>query len=150
MGLQHDLESIKNFEECWSDFDHPVFCSKDHSSWRATNHKYARWHYNHTHGDAYFVIPPYPFPGEIGGYNFFISREIFNWYEHHGKLSPLNSFTVINANDRFSQYLDTADSFIKDELAKRKIKVEYGLKLTGLDKETQMATFEDVKTGSTQ
>ena len=43
---------------------------------------------------------------------------IYNWHASHGKMSPLSSFTVVNANDRFVQHLDSADSFIKNELKK--------------------------------
>lgn len=42
--------------------------------------KHPRFHYSHTHGDAYFCIPPYPFTGEVEAYSFFLSREIFNWH----------------------------------------------------------------------
>ncbi len=38
-------------------------------------------------------------------------------------------FTIINANDSFVQNYERGDSFIKSELEKRKINVEYGLKL---------------------
>jgi hypothetical protein len=43
---------------------------------------------------------------------------IYNWHLSHGKMSPLSSFTVVNANDRFVQHLDSADTFIKQELKK--------------------------------
>jgi len=101
MGMCEDLEAIKGFEEAWREEDHPVFTAKDHATWRANNHKYFRFHYSYTSGDAYFCIPPYPFSGEIETYSFFISTEIWKWYKHHGKLSPINSFTIVNANDKF-------------------------------------------------
>jgi NADPH-dependent 2,4-dienoyl-CoA reductase/sulfur reductase-like enzyme len=44
------------------------------------------------------------------------------------------------------QYLDTADTWIKEELKKRGVKVEYGQNLVAIDKEKQIATFEDVRT----
>jgi len=110
-------------------------------------HKYPRWHYNFTCGDAYFCIPPYPFRGEIETYNFLISTEIWKWYRHHGKLSPKYSFTIVNANERFVQYLDSADTFIKDEIAKRGVKIEYGKNLVEIDKENFKAVFQDLKTG---
>lgn len=46
--------------------------------------------------------------------------------------------------------MDSADSFIKDELKKREVKVEYGLKLTAVNKEKQLATFQDIKSGKTE
>jgi hypothetical protein len=101
MGMLHSPESIKGFEEAWADPDHPVFTAKDHHTWRSFVHKYARWHYSFTNGDAIFCIPPYPFAGEVETYNFFISHEIWKWYSFHGKLSPIHSFTIVNANDRF-------------------------------------------------
>jgi len=54
----------------------------------------------------------------VENYNFFLTNMIYNWNLSHGKMSPLSSFTVINANDRFVQHLDSADRFIKDELKK--------------------------------
>lgn len=101
MGMQHDINAIKGFEEAWADQFHPFYTNKDHPSWKSDNHKYARYHFNYTSGDAYFCIPPYPFAGEVECYNFFISQQIWSWYKSHGKLSPLNSFTIINANDKF-------------------------------------------------
>ena len=53
----------------------------------------------------------------------------------------------MNANEKFVQYLEEADSFIKDLLEKRQIKVEYGQKLIGLNKEKQEATFLNKNTG---
>jgi hypothetical protein len=41
-----------------------TFLSKDHLSWRSAVNKHMRMHYAHNHGDAIFVIPPYPFAGE--------------------------------------------------------------------------------------
>jgi hypothetical protein len=34
-----------------------------------------RFHYSHNNGDAMFVIPPYPFAGEVENYNFFLSKK---------------------------------------------------------------------------
>lgn len=79
MGMKDDTESIKGLEEAWKDSMHPVFTQKDHPSWRSVEHKYTRWHYNFDHGEAYFVIPPYPFAGEVESYNFFLSQRIWEW-----------------------------------------------------------------------
>ena len=37
---------------------------KDNLSWRSMVNKHMRMHYSMNHGDAYFVIPEYPFAGE--------------------------------------------------------------------------------------
>lgn len=126
MGLQEDLEGIKGFEDAWKHPDHPVFSCKDHPSWRAFLHKYPRWHYNFFSGDAFFCIPPYPFRGEVEAYNFFISLDLWSWYKGNGKLHPNATLTIMNANDKFVQYNDDADQFIKSELERRGVKVEYG------------------------
>jgi len=145
-GLAENWEGIQGFEDAWKDESHPVYTWKDHSSWKFALHKYPRYHYNFLHGDAYFTIPKYPFRGEVGGYNFFISNEVWKWFASHGKLSPKHSFTVVNANDRFCQHFDEADKFIKENLKKHGIKVEYGWNLVGTDMATQLATFENVET----
>lgn len=54
--------------------DHPVYSNFDHPSWRSLQHKYPRYHFNFTNGDAFFCIPKYPFKGEITNYNFFLSK----------------------------------------------------------------------------
>jgi len=45
--------------------------------------------------------------------------------------------------------MDSADTFIKEELQKRGVKVEYGLNLVELDTKKFEATFKDVKSGKT-
>ena len=144
--MQEDVNSIKGFEPAWQDLVHPVFANKDHPSWRSVQHKYTRWHYNYYNGDAFFCIPQYPFPGEVEAYNFFLSQRVWEWQEAHGRLSPIRSFTVINANgninfittnlkDRFVQHNDSGDNFFKEELKRRNVKVEYGLKLVEVNKD---------------
>lgn len=83
-GLQHDIESVKGLDDAWADLEHPVFMCKDHASWKSKDHKYCRFIYSFTGGDAIFCIPPYPFSGEVGGYNFFVANEIWKWYTAHG------------------------------------------------------------------
>ncbi|MFO0131459.1 MAG: hypothetical protein ACK52J_02705 [bacterium] len=85
MGLKTNLESVKGYEEAWSDPEHPVYLCKDHLSWKSAVNKHMRFHYSHNNGDAMFVIPPYPFAGEVENYNFFLTRQIYDWYQHHGK-----------------------------------------------------------------
>jgi len=95
-----------------------------------------RWHYNFRFGKAYFYIPPAPFHGEIECYNFFLTKHIWNWFNFHGKLTWDNSsLTILNANDYFVKYLEKADSFIKEQIEKRKINVEYGIKLLEVNKD---------------
>ncbi|KAM3131529.1 hypothetical protein pb186bvf_016313 [Paramecium bursaria] len=150
MGMPNDLESIKGFDEAWKDQDHHVFANLDHPTWRASHHKYCKWHYNHNHGQGYFCIPQYPFSGEVEAYNFFLTNKIWNQQISNGRQSPISDLTIINANDKFVQYSESGDYFFKEELKKRNIKVEYGLKLVGVNKETNTATFEDVQTGKQQ
>lgn len=132
--MQHNVEAIKGFEDAWKDLEHPVYTAKDYPTWRTTQNKHQRYYYNYNSGDAFFCIPPYPFAGEIETYNFFVSQHIWSWFQSHGKLSPLNSFTVVNSNDRFAQFSDSTDAFIKEELTKRGVKVEYGMNLVEVDK----------------
>ena len=66
-------------------------------------------------------------------YNFLLTDKIWNLYKTNGKLSPLSSFTIVNANDKFVQYNET--------LKKRNIKVENGLKLVEIKKENQTAVW---------
>jgi len=148
-GMDHAPEKIEGFDEAWAEFDHPVYAAKDHPSWKGTEHKYARWHYNYTSGDAIFTIPPYPYSGELENFNFFNSTEVWKWFLKNGKLSPINSFTVINANESFCHHNITTDQWIKAELAKRGVNVVLGENLTAVDKKTQMATFTNMSTGET-
>lgn len=74
VGLEQNYAAIEGFDSAYSDMEHPVFSNFDHSSWRSLQHKYPRWHYNFTNGDAFFCIPPYPFKGEISNYSFFLSK----------------------------------------------------------------------------
>jgi hypothetical protein len=108
------LNLVKGLEEAWRDTEHPVYTNKDHPSWKSSVNKHMKMHYAHTYGDAFFCIPPYPFAGEVENYNFFLSKQIYNWYEFHGKLSPLNTFTIMNANEKFVHHLESADKFIKE------------------------------------
>jgi hypothetical protein len=62
--LKEDISGIKGLAEAWQDLNHPVFLSKDHPSWRSNDSKHQKYHYNFTSGNAYFVIPPYPYKGE--------------------------------------------------------------------------------------
>lgn len=100
-GLKHAPEKIEGLNAAWEQFMHPVFAAKDHPSWKGNEHKYARWHYNYTSGPAIFCIPPYPYAGEIENFNFFVSDHVWKFMGKFGKVSPLSSFTVVNANDSF-------------------------------------------------
>lgn len=150
MGLQDDTEAIEGLDEAWKDPEHPVHVCKDHPSWRSGDHKYQKYHYNFNHGDAIFCIPPYPFRGEIGAYNFLLSSEIWKWYLQNGKLSPKHSFTIMNANPVFSQHFEQADKFIKDQIKSAGIDVNYHWNLVKIDKATQTATFRNLQTGEEQ
>lgn len=56
----------------------------------------------------------------------------------------------MNANDKFVQYNESGDTFFKEELKRRNIRVEYGYKLVEVKKDQQIAVFEDLKTGAKQ
>lgn len=148
-GLKHDVGLVDGLANAWKTYDIPVHVAKDHPDWRANEFKFPRWHFNYTSGDAIFCIPPYPYAGEIECFNFFASTEIWKYFANHGKLSPLHQFTVINANESFCHHNASADQYIKSELPKRGVKVELGLNLKAVDPKTQIATFENVKTGET-
>lgn len=129
-GMDTDLESIKGFEDAWANVNSTFFCNQDHASWRTTCTKPARYHYNFQGGEAIFYIPPAPFHGTIENYNFFLSKAIWDRLASNGKLSWGNSrFTVINANNSFCPHFEKGDAFIKSELERKNINVEYGLKL---------------------
>ena len=129
-GMDNDFESIKGFEDAWVDLSSNFFCNQDHPTWRTTCTKPPRYLYNFQGGEAIFYIPPAPFHGTFENYNFFLSKEIWNKLAFNGKLSWGNSrFTVINANSSFCPHFDRGDAFIKSELEKRQVNVEYGLKL---------------------
>ena len=74
-------------------------------------------------------------------YNFLLTDKIWNLYKTNGKLSPLSSFTIVNANDKFVQYNEAGDAYFKETLKKRNIKVENGLKLVEIKKENQTAVW---------
>jgi sulfide:quinone oxidoreductase len=150
MGLKEDVNQIKGLYDAWGDLEHPVFVSRDHPNWKSNDHKYQKYHYNYTSGDAYFCLPQYPFKGEVGAYNFFLSAEIWKWYSAHGKLSPLHSFTIMQPNDSFCTYFEEADRFIKEKAKEMGINVEYGWKLVEVNKAKREAIFENVKTGQKQ
>lgn len=63
-------------------------------------------------------------------YNFLVAKQVWDRAAKTGLISWGNSrFTVINANDKFCQFYDKGDTFIKSQLESNNINVEYGLKL---------------------
>lgn len=77
-----------------------------------------------------------------------LAKSLWDRGESFAKFTWDNSrLTVINANDSFCQFYERGDSFIKSELERKKINVEYGLKLVEIKKDTQTAVFQNVKTG---
>lgn len=146
-GLNEDLQAIKGFEEAWSDLHHPVFSHREHPSWKANDMKHQRWIYNYTNGNAIYSIPQWPYKGEVNSFNFFPAAEVWRWYARNGKLSPINNFTVTNANDSFCQYFETADTFIKENLKKNGVDIELNTKLVEIDKKNYKAHFVNTQTG---
>lgn len=130
MGMKNDHQSIKGFEDAWADIWSPFHCNQDYPSWKTTVSKPFRYHYNFNGGQAIFYIPPAPFHGELENYNFLLSKALWDRYNNNGKINWGSSkFTVINANKSFCPHFETADTFIKTELEKNNVNVEYGLKL---------------------
>lgn len=133
-GLEAKTD-IKGFEEAWADPNHQFHTSRDHPSWKTSSNKAVRFLHNFVGGEAIFYIPPGPFHGEIENYNFFLAKDIWDRYDNTGLLSwDKSRFTVINGNDTFSKHFSDADAFIKEELQRRNINVEYGLKLVEVKK----------------
>lgn len=99
--------------------------------------------HNFDGGESVFYIPPAPYHGELEAYNFFMTKELWDRYDNHGKICWANSrFTVINANNSFCPHFSEADNFIKAELEKKGINIEYGLKLVEVNKDNNTAIFE--------
>lgn len=149
-GLRPE-NNIPGLDEAWADPLHPFYTSMDHPTWRTTVTKSYRFIHNFEGGEAIFYIPPYPFHTEIENYNFFAAKAIWDRAAATGMISWANSrFTIVNANDTFCQFYERGDSFIKSELEKQKINVEYGLKLIEVKKDGRTAIFKNLKTGETQ
>ena len=143
--------NIPGAESAWDDPLHPFYFSVDHPTWKTSAVKTYRFMHNFNGGEAIYYIPPYPFHTEIENYNFFLAKELWDQYESTGVFIWKNSrFTIINANDSFCNYYPRGDEFIKSELEKKKINVEYGLKLVEIKKNTNTAVFKNLKTGETQ
>ncbi|CAK65264.1 unnamed protein product (macronuclear) [Paramecium tetraurelia] len=138
MGQQVNYDAIKGFEEAWQDFDSPVFTNLDHPSWRSSNH------------NIHQMALQFQSCGEVESYNFLLSQRIWEWQTANGRQSPIKRLTIIQPNERFVQYNDAGDQFFKEEIKRRNINVEYGLKLVEVNKQQNTAIFEDIKTGSRQ
>lgn len=148
-GLKPEL-NIPGLEDAWNDPLHPVFCSTDHPSWKTSMTKSFRFIHNFEGGEAIFYIPPYPFHTEVENYNFFLAKSYFDRAASTGLISWNSSrLTIINANDSFCPSYARGDSFIKSEIEKRNINVEYGLKLVEIKKDGKTAIFKNLKTGET-
>lgn len=129
------VTDIKGLDEAWSDMLHQFHVCQDHHTWRTSANKPPRFIFNFHGGEAYYYIPPAPFHGEIENYNFFLAKDLWDRYHQNGMLNWGNSrFTIINANNSFCSQFEQADSFIKAELERRNINVEYGLKLVEVRK----------------
>lgn len=148
-GLKEDT-SVKGLEEAWSDSNHPFFTCNDHPSWKTSNTSAYRWLFNFEGGEAIFYIPPYPFHTEIENYNFLLAKSLWDRAAETARFTWDNSrFTIINANDSFCHFYERGDSFIKEQIEKNNINVEYGLKLVEVKKETKTALFQNLRTGET-
>jgi hypothetical protein len=146
-GLKEDT-SVKGLEEAWSDSNHPFFTCNDHPSWKTSNTSAYRWLFNFEGGEAIFYIPPYPFHTEIENYNFLLAKSLWDRAAETARFS-WDIFTIINANDSFCHFYERGDAFIKEQIEKNNINVEYGLKLVEVKKETKTALFQNLRTGET-
>lgn len=130
LGMKEDNDAIKGFKEAWNDDFCPVYTTLNSPKWTAGHSKEVRWIGHYTHGDAYFYIPKYPFKGEIAAYHFLQAWDYWEYYRKIGKVSPLSSLTVVNANDTFSQFDKEAHEYILKECQKRGINVLFNTQLT--------------------
>lgn len=55
--------------------------------------------------------------------------------------------TVINANESFCPHFEKGDTFLKSELERNNVNVEYGLKLIEVKHESQTAIFQNMSNG---
>lgn len=64
-----------------------------------------------------------------------MAKDLWDRQDAHGRICWANSrLTVINANNSFVEHFNAGDSFIKSEIERRGINVEYGLKLVEVNK----------------
>lgn len=143
LGLKTDIDKIEGLEAAWEDFDTPVYTCGDHPSWSVFNFKFTRWAGNFNHGNAYFYIPKFPFKGEIGAYHFFSAHSTWEFYKKIGKVHPNSTFTIINANDNFTQFEPDTDEFFRTQLEKKGINVMYNTELTEINKDNRTMTLVD-------
>jgi hypothetical protein len=141
--MKDDLDNIKGFREAWEDDFSPVYCTLNSDKWSNGHAKYTRWIGNYTHGDAFFYIPKYPFRGEIAAYSFLNAYESWQYFKKIGKVSPLSTLTIVNANDKFSQFNPEAEQVIRKEIAKRNINVIENTELIEVQKDNQRILLRD-------
>ena len=133
--MKESPELINGFSEAWLDEAHPFYTNQNHPGWKFGCAKPYRWMYNFNGGEAIFYIPPAPYHGEIEAYNFLMTKDLWDRHDSTGRLCWENSrFTVINANNSFVPNFEEGDAFIKSEIDRRGINVEYGLKLVEINK----------------
>ena len=88
------------------------------------------------------MIPKFPFRGEISAYHFMQAQDYWNYYKKVGKISPTATLTVINANDRFTQYDAEADAFIREVCEKNGINVLFNTEVTEVKGKQQVLTLQ--------
>ena len=71
---QYDTKAFHLAAENYRDYIVNAARALNQSDWKSAVNKHMRFHYSHNNGDAMFVIPPYPFAGEVENYNFFLTR----------------------------------------------------------------------------
>ncbi|KAL4506078.1 hypothetical protein ABPG72_013839 [Tetrahymena utriculariae] len=138
-GLQNNFEAIPGLKDAVYDQDHPAFSPYDVTGKQASVKDPYYW-YNFHGGKCIFYIPKFPIRGEIQEYNFLVAYD--QWVENQKNMSQKIDieFTIVNANDSFSQYSKQADEYFKEELKKRGIKVLYNTQIENLDKLKRQVT----------
>ncbi|KAL4480260.1 hypothetical protein ABPG74_020776 [Tetrahymena malaccensis] len=138
-GLQNNFEAIPGLKDAVYDQDHPAFSPYDVTGKQASVKDPYYW-YNFHGGKCIFYIPKFPIRGEIQEYNFLVAYD--QWVENQKNMSQKIDieFTIVNANDSFSQYSKQADEYFREELKKRGIKVLYNTEIENLDKLKRQVT----------
>ncbi|EAR93504.2 FAD-dependent pyridine nucleotide-disulfide oxidoreductase, putative (macronuclear) [Tetrahymena thermophila SB210] len=147
-GLQNNFEAIPGLKDAVYDQDHPAFSPYDVTGKQASVKDPYYW-YNFYGGKCIFYIPKFPIRGEIQEYNFLVAYD--QWVENQKNMSQKIDieFTIVNANDSFSQYSKQADEYFKEELKKRGIKVLYNTQIENIDKPKRQVTVVGKNGGKT-
>ena len=139
-GLIPAPEQIEGFIEALNDENCPVTSTIESTDPK----KYFKNFTLFSSGDAYVYIPEFPFVGEVESYNFLMALDYIRYGEVLGTVSPLNSITIVNANDKFASHSVSLNKLIEDRLSKfSKTEVLYNTKITKINKNDNKLTLVD-------